>query len=186
MSKVMFLKFPAKIMEKMFQIRQFQNLTMKLLVMLFVAFPIVNFSQNFKIQNTEDFFRYVQGSEVTRNSNSHSIKSLIKDLHPSIYLDNGRVKAFGENPVVLFIDAHSISKLKELNLNSNQIELVTIKINQKSDLVYLMNLDVFQQFPFLRVIHFSIGFDCNSETLTNSVRTKDIKYTLLYSIEKPS
>lgn len=186
MSKVMLLKSQAKIMENLFQIRQFQHLTLKLLVMLFLAFPIVGFSQNFKIQNTEDFFKSVQRSEVSRNNNTRSIKSLIKDLHPSIYVDNGRINTYGKNPVVLFIDAQSISKLKDLNLESSQIELVTIKINQKNDLVHLMNLDVFQQFPSIKVIHFSVGFDCSVETLSNSIKTKDIKYTLLYSIEKPS
>lgn len=186
MSKVMFLKSQAKIMENLFQIRQFQHLTLKLLVMLFLAFPIVGFSQNSKIQNTEDFFKSLQKSEVSKNKSTNSIKSLIKDLHPSIYVDNGRVNTYGKNPIVLFVDANSILKLKGLSLESNQIEVVTIKINQKSDLIHLMNLDVFQQFPSIKVIHFSVGFDCSAETLSNNVRIQNSNYTLLYSIEKPS
>ncbi|RAR51167.1 hypothetical protein B0I10_101343 [Flavobacterium lacus] len=186
MSKVMFLKSQAKIMENSFQIRQFHHLSLKLLVMLFLAFPILGFSQNFKIQNTEDYFKSVQNTEVMKNKSANSIKSLIKDLHPSLYVDNGRVNSYGKNPIVLFVDANSVSKLKELKLEGNQIELVTIKINQKSDLVNLINLDVFQQFSSIKVIHFSLGFDCDVETLTKSVKIDISKYTLLYSIEKPS
>lgn len=182
----MFLKSQAKIMENLFQIRQFQNLSLKLLVMLFLAFPIVGFSQSFKIQNTEDFYKDAERVEIVKSKSTSSIKSFIQDLHPSIYVDNGRLNSYGKNPKVLFIDVKSLSTLRNLKLEGNQIELVTIKISQKSDLMNLMNMDMFQEFPSIKVIHFSIGFDCNVETLIKSVKMEKANYTLLYSIEKPS
>lgn len=186
MSKIMNSKFKCKIMENQAQIKQSKNHSLILIVLMMLVLPFVGFSQDFKIVNVNDFFKAEQQLESARSSNSTTIKSLIKDLHPSIYVTNGLVNSYGKSPKVLFIDTKSISKLNELKLEMNQVELVTVKITKKEDLLAPIDLDIFSGFPSVKVIYLTVSFDCTVDMLYNLIKTNKSKYTIIYEIVKPT
>ena len=153
-------------------------------VFLFLILPIFGFSQNVKIESSDKYVK--PQTSVTRNNDVSNIKSLIKDLHPSVYLTNGRINSYGENPISIFTDVESIGLLKTLRSDNSKIEIVTINIKDRQDLRTVVALSDFSKFPSLKVLHLNVQFDCTADLLEPMIQGDKPSFLVLYSIEKPS
>ena len=184
MSKIMNSKFKFKIMGNQTVTKSTKG-SLVLVVLISLLLPFLSFSQDFKIIEVKEYLKKEQKA-TSANVVTTSVRSLIKDLHPSIYVNNGIVNTYGKPAKVLFIDTQSISKIRDLNLNLSQVELVTVKINKKEDLSTPVDLSLFSSYPTVKVIHLSVSFDCTEEMLTNLIKNNKTEITVLYSVEKPS
>lgn len=160
--------------------------SLRILMLCLLTIPFVSFAQNVKVEKADTYFESAQLNRMNRGISVSYVKSLIKDLHPSIYFDRGRVNTYGESPKCLFTNIESISMLKNSRLELNDIELITIQIKSKEELKSTLNLDDFSILPSLKVIHLNVQFDCTSETLTPMIKSEKSSYIVLYSVEKPS
>lgn len=187
MSKIMNSKFKFKIMGNQ-AIAMRRNNSLVLIVMISLLLPFLSFSQDFKVIEVKEYLKNEQKMESTKAKvdRTTSVKSLIKDLHPSIYVNNGSVNSYGKPAKVMFIDTQSISRVRDLNLDLSQVELVTVKINKKEDLSTPIDLSVFSNYPAVKIIHLSVSFDCTVDMLTNLIKNNKTDFTILYSVEKPS
>lgn len=163
----------------------FRN-SMNVKVLLLLVLPLISIAQNVKIENADVFFKSAQLTNVSRSNEINQIKSLIKDLHPSVYLEKGRVNTYGESPKCLFTDVESISLIKELKTDLSMLEIVTINIKSQKDLTTIIDLDAFLNYPKIKVIHLNIHFDCTADMLYPTIKSVKSNYIILYSVEKPS
>lgn len=178
-------KFKFKIMGNQAMTKSKKS-SLVLIVMISLFLPFLSFSQDFKIIEVKEYLKNEQKMESTKVTKTTSVKSLIKDLHPSIYVNNGSVNTYGKPAKVLFVDTQSISKIRELNLDLNQVELVTVKINKKEDLSFPVDLSIFSNYPTIKVIYLTVNFDCTVDMLNNLIKNNKTDYTILYSVEKPT
>lgn len=158
----------------------------RIFMLLLLTFSLGGFAQNVKIEKAETYFQSAQLNNANRSNNVSYVKSLVKDLHSSIYLDRGRVNTYGEIPKCLFTDIESISMLKNSRMNLSSIEIITINIKSIEELRSTINLDDFSSISKLKVIHLNVHFDCTTEMLNPMIRSEKSNYLVLYSVEKPS
>jgi len=113
-------------------------------------------------------------------------KSLIEDLHASVYLENNNIKKYGLNPKCLFVA--SLSDLVNVSgsFTKDYIEIVTIKIQTISELSQPLNLAIFSEYQALRIIYLQLPFECTINQLNNFIQNQESNYHLIYTIEKPS
>lgn len=187
MSKIMNSKFKFKIMGNQAISKRSKN-SMVLIVMISLLLPFLGFSQDFKIIEVNEYFKResISESRSIANASTASVKSLIKDLHPSIYVKNGSVNTYGNFAKVLFVDTQSISRVNDLRLDLSQVELVTVNINKKEELSNSIDLSVFSNHPVVKIIYLKVSFECTVEMLTKMIKSNKTDYTILYSVEKPS
>lgn len=154
---------------------------------VFSFFFIDAFSQEIGFKTAKNFIAE-ESNQMNKQSEgvTTSSKSLLEDLHPSVYLENGLVKNYGSNPKCLFVN--SIANLSNVAnpFTKTFIEIVTIKINAISDLSQQLDLSVFSEFPSLRIIYVVVPFDCNVSQLNSFIQNQTTNYHLVYTIENPS
>ena len=166
----------------------------RLLLLLIVLFFNVSISgQTRKIDDDAPKIMEVNAFISTlKNKNSNARKSkpektnlekLLYENQPSIYFNSSEVKTFGENPKSFFVDFQNLNKLSNSNLLKNNIEIVTIKINNLNELNSTIDLFVFSSFKKLKYVHIYSSVTINESILSKLIRNYDEKYTIFYTIE---
>lgn len=153
-------------------------------VLLLLIVPIFGFSQNVKIESSDKYVKAQVSS--SRNNDVSAIKSLIKDLHPSVYLTSGRINSYGESPISIFTDVESLGLLKTLRIDLSKIEIITITIKDRQELRSIIAINDFSKFSSLKVLHLNVQFDCTTDLLEPMIQGEKPNFVVLYSIEKPS
>lgn len=156
-----------------------------MVVILLLTLPLSGFSQDFKLMQTDHYLKSLESASETTTHDR--VLSLMKDNHPSIYLESGQSKVYGKGmPVCLFTDTKSISAIRSLR-NTSNIEIVTIRINSKAELSQTIPNNVFTSLDGVRYIHIIVTFDIRGTELNNFIKTEsNAPYTVFYSVEKPS
>lgn len=148
---------------------------------------INGYSQQLGFKTAKSFISEESSQTSIQNQNEFtSGKSLIEDLHSSVYLENGSIKIYGLNPKCLFV-----STLPDLgnvsgSFTKDYIEIVTIKILTVSELSQPLDLTIFSEYQALRIIYILLPFECNVDQLNNFIQNQTTNYHLIYTIEKPS
>ena len=138
---------------------QFQILNMKRqLLLLVLAFYCAGInaqetrgSQGSQVMEVNAFManlRASEGSSRNLNSNSSRLEKLLKEVQPAIYFRSGEIRLYGENPTSLYTDVTSLQGLASRITGNESIEIVTISLNQISDLSSPLDLSVFSNFLF--------------------------------------
>lgn len=145
------------------------------------------FSQEIGFKTAKNFIAD-ESNQMNKQSEgaTTSSKSLLEDVHPSVYLENGIVKNYGSNPKCLFVNSMANLPNVANPFTKDYIEIVTIKINALSDLSQQLDISVFSEFPSLRIIYVVVPFECNVSQLNNFIQNQTTNYHLIYTIENPS
>jgi hypothetical protein len=126
-------------------------------------------------------------SDATVNQQASHIKTLVYDLHPSITIREGIVSTFAEAPFeCIDIDIQSLDKLKESNPIFTQAELLTIRIDNQSDLKMSLDLTNLMKFANLKYINILCSIDCTSEQVSRLIKISDSKIIIFYLVSIPS
>jgi len=105
--------------------------------------------------------------DSTVKEEAKRIESLVYDLHPMVYIDKGTEKVFGEsNPVRVCVDASSVNNLKENIPLFNSIELITIRLENESDLNFVLDLSDLKAFKNLKYVNFIYCFESKPEDIS--------------------
>ena len=140
-----------------------------------------------KIMEVQDFISTSKNkNSTTRKSKSEktNLEKLLFDVQPSIYFNSGDAKTYGENPKNFFVDFKYLNKVKNSNLLINNIEIVTIKIDNKSELNSTIDLSVFSSFKKLKYVYISTNISIDESVISKMIRNYDEKFTVIYGIEK--
>jgi hypothetical protein len=115
------------------------------------------------------------------------IESLVYELHPSVKIENGVISTYADAPYVCIdVDAQSIDKIKETNILYSQIELLTIRINNQSDLNMVLDLASLKGFTSLKYVNLLCSFDCSVQQVSKLVKISASKISVFYIVSIPS
>ena len=183
--------------EKRFQFSKI--ITLNILVLHFILIvPLIANAQKVKvnsnIQNSElnsktilidDYFNESQSKNEIDKS---KILSIIKNPQPSFYLNFEGIKKYGELPVCLYSQAKFLvnnNNLKNTE-NFNSLEIIIIKIEDLQDLN--SEIDAYEFFDYLKLkyIYILSNIECSEKDIQGIFKNNNYRFTLLYSIKKPS
>ena len=121
-------------------------------------------------------------SKLTRNINTQNLENLIYQTQPSVYFYNGEVKTYGEKPKNLFTEITSIGKLDQTAMLKNNIEIITININNESQANQFIDTNSFSSFKNLKYIYLVFNFPISQTKIPNIIRNYNDKYSVFYNI----
>lgn len=127
------------------------------------------------------------GSQVAGNwSNNAQLRTLVNDLHPSVYIVEGLVKVREQKPKCLFLDAESLTVAEPEAFARGGIELITIDVKSSSELSQRLDLNSLRGFTQLRYVHVRSSILCQPEQLLAMVQNIPTNVKVLVTIEEPS
>ena len=176
---------------------QFQILNMKrLLLLLVLAFYCAGInaqetrsSQVSPVMEVNAYLAYLRTSEAgsrNLNSSSNRLTVLLKDVQPAVYYLRGEVKAYGENPTSLYTNVSSLPELDSAITTKESIEIVTISVNQISDLNGRIDLSVFSSFPNLKYVYILATVETSANVISGLVQNTNARFGVFYKIDKGS
>ncbi|MEC4005774.1 hypothetical protein OX283_013970 [Flavobacterium sp. SUN052] len=160
-----------------------------LIILLFLLISFSSFSQanqRTPIFEKNNFLTTLRTSSSTTPAVYNRVASLFKDVNSSIYLSNNQVNTIGNRPLCMFTDVTSLSVANNPNLLVNDVELVTIKIDNPSTLNAPINLSVVSRYHNVKYIYFKVSFDFQISQLLSHLLEVDPKVVLIYSVDKRS
>jgi hypothetical protein len=116
--------------------------------------------------------------------NMQNVKELVYNTQPSIYYFGGVVKVFGDKPRNLFTDVNSIAGLNNSITLKNNIEIVTVNLDNPNQLNTSINLSQLSEFKNLKYIYFITSFDVSNNAIANLIQGDSEKYMVFYKVQK--
>ena len=127
------------------------------------------------------------GTEVSGSwASDERLKTLVRDLHPAVYINEGVVKVREVSPTTLFTDVTSIESIGALAFPSSKIEVVTILIENAEQLSGHIDLSKFSGYGRLKYVHVKSSVDCDTSDLFKMLKNIDAQYRILLTVERPS
>lgn len=118
------------------------------------------------------------------------LQSFAFDLNPTVYLSNGEIKnPFNKPPVCVESDIATLDKLYEINRLYDKVEFILIRIENESDLGFILNLNglaSFQNLKFICItssIKFCQDKGCEAGFISNKLEgIEQTNFNIYYSI----
>ncbi|MGZ9736125.1 hypothetical protein [Flavobacterium sp. GNP002] len=117
-------------------------------------------------------------------SSSQSIEDLVFKSQSAVYLTNGIIKTFGDYPSCIYTDAQSLSGIGDPTIFKNNIEIINIKIKNRSDLNYKVDLMQFSEFSSLKYFYFNSDFTITEKEIANMIVNYNNQYSIFYKIDE--
>ncbi len=115
----------------------------------------------------------VSYNDYVANAESSELVSLATELHPSIYLNDGVYKEFGNGAAkVLNTDVASIPMLYEENGAFSEVELIRINIRSAADEAAKINLEQLTAFENLKYVLFVYQYDVCGDNGDSCLKAK--------------
>ena len=163
----------------------FKNNIITSLLFLFFSGQLLAQSTPVKIMEFNSFLNSVnENQKSSTNVEGKHIEDLIINSQSSVYLSEGQVKTYGDNPSNLYTDVASLAAIKNSSILKNNIEIVVIKINNKSNLNSRIDLSLFSDFSNLKYIYVSSGINVTEQEITKMIQNYTEKYSIFYKIDQ--
>lgn len=127
---------------------------------------------------------------------SQLLKELVTSINPSVYVENGNLKAFGDGlPVVLYLESGGFTPLYAENELFSEVKLITVKVNNPADMQNRLSLDRLQGFNSLEYILILVTYDAcgngSDSCVANQVQsmisgTTENPVLILYELSIPN
>ncbi|HEX9980092.1 MAG TPA: hypothetical protein VGB50_05960 [Flavobacterium sp.] len=126
----------------------------------------------------------------TSNNSAEAARAgvLLKELQPALYVSSGEIKAYGEQPTIIFTDPATVPSLAGLQISNTaraSVEAVTIRINSSAELQTTIDLSSLSSFPNLKYVYVLCTVETSPENLLQKI-TNGASYRVIYDIEKGS
>jgi hypothetical protein len=128
----------------------------------------------------------VSSDNQTDKDVQNNLLSLIKDLKPTIYLKNGLVKTYGENPSVLRSDVASLKLASNNKSSMKDVEIIIINVDSPKDVQTPIDLSFVTNLKKVRYVYLLLSFDESASTLSNWIRNVNQEMVVLYTIDNRS
>ena len=138
-----------------------------------------------RIKEVKSFITTLKSNEQSTkgaNLNSQNLEKLLYKVQSSVYIQSNDVKTYGDKPTNLFVDISTMSMLEDSRILKNNIEIVTIKINNTNDLSSSINLSLFSNYKNLKYIHIVSNVSTTENFINSMLQNLNQKYTVFYSI----
>lgn len=168
-----------------------------LLILMLVSFCASMFAQGTR-NSSEAIVVWEMNSILSTNGTSASaraastnaginvqrLRNLITQVQPSQYFYSGEVKSYGDAPSNLFTDLASLRQVNSSNINKQNIEIVTIRINSASELNSTIDLAAFSNFTNLKYIYFISNTNTTSENISSHIVNYNSRFNIFYKIDR--
>ncbi|MDX9942853.1 MAG: hypothetical protein RBS53_11600 [Bacteroidales bacterium] len=136
---------------------------------------------------------YLVGSGTFADKDAQ-LEQLFFGANPSVYITNGQITLAGPgNPLTLFCDPASTSRLYESHPAFQEVELIRFNIQSAEELLMTLDLKGLEQFPNLKYISFVFGFDacgngmhdCLKDQVKKIIQDQDTSLGITYQFSIP-
>ncbi len=170
-----------------------ENMRKKVTLLFVFAFYIANISAQEsrmneevpRIKEVQSYITTLKSNEQNARgtiTNSQNLEKLLYKVQSSVYIQSNDVKTYGDKPTNLFVDISTMSMLDDSRILKNNIEIVTIKINNTNDLSSSINLSLFSNYRNLKYIHIVSNVPTTENFINSMLQNLNEKYTVFYSI----
>ena len=104
-------------------------------------------------------FPVAKAAEPLTENEDARLQTLVRDLHPAVYLVESEMKVYGDNPVVLYVDVASIKMLAGAEEVFEEVELITLKLRSAKDESAKVNVSQLKSFTNLKYILVQYEYD---------------------------
>lgn len=176
--------------------KQIQSMMRNLLLLLVLVFSAMDLSAqaargtktasqnepgNQNIVHVDQFIAAMRSDNGRTTGAPLRVESLIKDLQPASYVENGSVKTYGGNPVCVFTDASSFASLAGAELPKRDVEMITVKIKSRNDMSRVLDFASLSAFPKLQYVYLVAEFSTTGREIAALVRNNDPKLGVFYN-----
>ena len=169
-----------------------------LLILMLVSFYSSVFAQGTRtVQNGNVVVREMNSFLSSANSgasariasgvtavNTEHLRDLISKVQSSTYFYSDVVKTYGDQPTNLFTDLGSLNRVDNSITLKQNIEIVTIRITDASQLNSTIDLSNLSNFPNLKYVYFISSLNTSSENIANHIVNYDSRFNIFYKIDK--
>jgi hypothetical protein len=115
--------------------------------------------------------------------------NLSQNLHSTFYYENNKLKnKYGEgSPLRLTLeDLNSFNNINKSDSQFNDIQIITVTLNNENDLNKIFDLSNMPGFSKLKYVFIKCNFNCDAVKIRKFIKISDSKIRVFYSSEKPS
>lgn len=139
------------------------------------------------IMEVDAYLSYLRSADLSsRNSSASRLEKLLKEVQPGVYYLQGQVRNYGENPTALYTSVGSLRDVASVVASRATIEIVTIYLNQSSDLNSPIDLSLLSSFPNLKYVYIMSTVETSAAAITQLVRNSNPSLGVFYKIDKGS
>lgn len=129
------------------------------------------------IQFLDNYLNNKEGFDQQR------LKNLVYEVQPSVYFYDNESKSYGTSPVSLFTDINGVLQLPKANFDKASIELITIRIDNSSQIMNTINLASLTNFPKLKYVYILATFPYTLQQISKVVTTSGSNYIVVFKSE---
>ena len=119
-------------------------------------------------------------------SNADHLEDLLFKVQPSVYVTSENVATYGDNPNSLHVNSSSLNEINNSGVITDNIEIVTIRINSASELSQTIDLSLFANFTNLKYIYILSTVHTTEVTIAGLIQNDNSQYGVFYKIEEGS
>ena len=162
-----------------------KNSAFLFLTMILLSGQVFGQSSTVKITDLDSFLKKSKSSnQRVLNSDSQHVADLIYNTQPAVYLTTNDIKEYGDNPTTIYTDISALVQLKSTTLMSDSIEIIIIKINNKSELNSTIDLSAFSNFNNLKYLYFTSSVNIASDDISKMIKNYTGSYSIFYKVQQ--
>lgn len=136
-----------------------------------------------EIMEVESFIASLESSESSKPE-ALQLDNLLHNLNPSVYVEHENINIYGNRPVNLIVNISSLSELNNPDIPKNNIEIISIKIENTSNLNSIIDLSTLSNYYKLKYIYILSLVPVSEEDISNMILNNDKEYSIFYKIDK--
>ncbi|WP_343625732.1 hypothetical protein [Flavobacterium lindanitolerans] len=169
---------------KNFVIQQNVKLSAFLMFMMMNLFLSASASaQNVKVT---DYKSLLRKNEQTNQGKVSEVQSLVSNLLPTIFLENEKVGSFDAEAISIETDSQSFSKIVSKDLKTADVQIIKIKLSDKSELNSRFDLSSLNNLPKLKYIYIICPFEVQEAQISNMFKGTNPRVNVIYSAAIPN
>lgn len=124
-------------------------------------------------------------NSTTTTSKISLLKSLLFDKQDAIYITSGITKEYGSNPISVYTNVSTLSRVNSENYNKEFIKIINIRVNSISELSNL-NLSNLSTFPNLKFVVLTCAFPITQSNFSSVNIGNQAGIDFVFYYENPS
>lgn len=140
-----------------------------------------------QVMEVKSFIATMKKSEQNSrsvNPESKRLENLLNDVQQTLYFYSGKVESYGDKPNSLFTNTKSLNAIASSNINIEDIEIVTIKIDNNADLNIPIDLSVLSTFSKLNYVYILSNISSSETSIIKLIKNINPRYTVFYKIDQ--
>ncbi|SFF41576.1 hypothetical protein [Flavobacterium xueshanense] len=140
-----------------------------------------------QVMEVKSFIATMKKSEQNSrsvNPESKRLENLLNDVQQTLYFYSGKVESYGDKPNSLFTNTKSLNAIASSNIDIEDIEIVTIKIDNNADLNIPIDLSVLSTFSKLNYVYILSNISSSETSIIKLIKNINPRYTVFYKIDQ--